>query len=331
MTNLLDNIGVISSLTKFFKQSTIVLVHNLFKQRIMKLFKICGLAIVGMALIVTSCSDGEDGNDGLPGADGLACWDLNGNGTAEANEDANNDSNFNALDCQGADGSGTAGTNGLACWDLNGNGVGDAEEDINQDNNFDALDCQGATGATGATGLACWDLNGNGIGDADEDTNNDNNFDALDCQGAQGDTGPTGNANVEVHYFDLDLFEDYSILNLNLYNIVDEPSNYAYLFYLESLTEDGIFRVAVPGNIATFEAETTIVMNVATGELGIIFTDTDTGNLALIPGSPFQRLTVFTIGLPNGSKSTANVILELKEAGVDTANYNEVADYFGLN
>ncbi len=58
------------------------------------------------------------------------CWDLNGNGVADPEEDINGDNEFDALDCQGTN-----------CWDLNGNGVEDPEEDINGDGVFDAFDC----------------------------------------------------------------------------------------------------------------------------------------------------------------------------------------------
>ena len=89
------------------------------------------------------------------------CWDLNGNGVSDPEEDINGDNEFDALDCQGRN-----------CWDLNGNGVGDPEEDINGDEQFDALDCQA---------LDCWDLNGNRVEDPEEDINGDGVFDALDC------------------------------------------------------------------------------------------------------------------------------------------------------
>lgn len=90
---------------------------------------------------------GEQGPAGEPGADGLSCWDLNGDGVADPEEDINGDGDFNALDCQGADGlDGQPGEPGLSCWDLNGNGIGDPGEDINGDGNLDALDCQGPAG-----------------------------------------------------------------------------------------------------------------------------------------------------------------------------------------
>lgn len=42
---------------------------------------------------------------GIPGTPGLNCWDLNGNGVGDPNEDVNGDGDFNALDCQGLPGS----------------------------------------------------------------------------------------------------------------------------------------------------------------------------------------------------------------------------------
>ena len=50
------------------------------------------------------------GAEGPPGSDGLACWDLNGNGVfddlsgAPGDEDTNNDNVANAFDCVGATG-----------------------------------------------------------------------------------------------------------------------------------------------------------------------------------------------------------------------------------
>ncbi|MCA9244138.1 MAG: collagen-like protein [Phycisphaerales bacterium] len=43
---------------------------------------------------------GPAGETGEAGANGLNCWDLNGNGTADENEDRNGDGSVDALDCQ---------------------------------------------------------------------------------------------------------------------------------------------------------------------------------------------------------------------------------------
>jgi len=44
-------------------------------------------------------ADGVDGVDGVDGAAGLACWDLNGNGQADPEEDLNGDGVVDVLDC----------------------------------------------------------------------------------------------------------------------------------------------------------------------------------------------------------------------------------------
>lgn len=93
-----------------------------------------GCMVVAMGLIV-SCS-GEDGEDGavgpastvpgpvgpastVPGPagdDGINCWDLDGNGVGTdgtndtTDEDLNDDGEYDALDCQGADGADGQGT-----------------------------------------------------------------------------------------------------------------------------------------------------------------------------------------------------------------------------
>ena len=80
-----------------------------------------------------------NGSDGMAGASGLNCWDLNGNGVGDvATEDTNSDTVVDINDCQGIDGA-----DGINCWDLNANGTGDNDEDFNGDGEFSASDCQG--------------------------------------------------------------------------------------------------------------------------------------------------------------------------------------------
>lgn len=106
---------------------------------------------------------------GPKGDPGLACWDLNGNGTGDPEEDINLDDAWNVADCQGSQGEqGPQGEKG----------------DTGQD---------GATGPAGPAGLACWDLDGNGDGDiVTEDIDGNGVVDVADCKGAKGDTGVTG-------------------------------------------------------------------------------------------------------------------------------------------
>jgi len=147
-----------------------------------------------------------EGPAGPAGVDGIACWDLNGNGVCERDEDVNSDERCNAFDCRGAEGdagpTGPKGDDGLACWDRNGNGECDREEDVVLDGVCDTRDCRGATGPEGPTGrpgdngLPCWDINGNGVCEREEDVVFDTVCNALDCQGLPGATGPSGDNGV---------------------------------------------------------------------------------------------------------------------------------------
>ena len=111
-----------------------------------------------------------------PGAAGLSCWDLNGDGVFDAEtEDANADGVADALDCRG-----DPGLPGRACWDLNANGEPDPAEDITGDGTANALDCRGPAGPP------CWDTNGNGVGDITEDLNGDLLVNFADCRGPAG-------------------------------------------------------------------------------------------------------------------------------------------------
>ena len=97
----------------------------------MKNLKLFSVAMLAMTITLASCSGsdgeqgiqgkpgpqgdsikgdkGDQGDQGDPGADGISCWDLNGNGVGDITVDANNedlnlDGVVDALDCQGAPG-----------------------------------------------------------------------------------------------------------------------------------------------------------------------------------------------------------------------------------
>ena len=102
--------------------------------------------------VICDGEDGAGGSKGDPGADGQACWDLNGNGTCQPNEDVNQDDACNVQDCRGEIGpQGASGQPGAACWDLNGNDFCEPGEDINRDTVCDVQDCQGAEGQAGGS------------------------------------------------------------------------------------------------------------------------------------------------------------------------------------
>lgn len=111
------------------------------------------LLVGGVTALWLADQDGEAPPERPLPQDGVSCWDVNGNGEKDAEEDANGDGVFDALDCRGAPGSaGQDGTEGLNCWDLDSNGIGDPPEDVNGDGVFDASDCRGPEGPPGAGG-----------------------------------------------------------------------------------------------------------------------------------------------------------------------------------
>ncbi|MCO6498777.1 MAG: collagen-like protein, partial [Vicingus serpentipes] len=113
------------------------------------------------------------------GTGGLPCWDINGDGIQDPNEDTNNDGNWDALDCQGT-----------ACWDLNGNGIKDfPAEDINSDQVIDVLDCQGPQGIQGVAGPQ-------GIQGLTGATGPAGPQGPIGLTGPQGPTGPPGTSGV---------------------------------------------------------------------------------------------------------------------------------------
>lgn len=124
-----------------------------------------------------------------PGAPGLACWDLNGNGQADAAEDVNGDGVWDAQDCQG--GTGPAGNDGAAganCWDTIG--------DYNGDGTPDSQDCLDWVVAhvdapPGPPGDNCWDT----IGDYNQDGVTDGQ-DCLDWIAEHVEVEPAGDSSI---------------------------------------------------------------------------------------------------------------------------------------
>lgn len=188
---------------------------------------------------------------------------------------------------------------------------------------------KGDQGDPGTDGISCWDLNGNGVGDitvdeTNEDINLDGVLDALDCQG---DDGQNGNANVQEFEYNLDAFNAYSQLNLSLETIVDVPSNYAYLFYIDT---PGGLRYSLPGNLVNNTHYARVFINKTEGTFRINFYGLNDMDYQ-VPGGTYSHVIVVAIELSNTGKTSENVMAELKAAGVDTSDYNAVAEYFGLD
>lgn len=187
-----------------------------------------------------------------------------------------------------------------------------------------AAGAAGTDGTDGADGISCWDLNGNGVGDAEEDINDDGNFDAMDCQGAD---GVDGNANVQQFEYDITLFANYSTLDLDLKNYVDNPANYAFFYYLDH--NNGL-RYSIPGGLFANLTYCRVYTGIESGLLTIEFYNTSDNSTYQVPGGTYTKLVAVAIELTNTGKTSENIMAELKAAGVDTGDYNQVAAYFGL-
>ncbi len=181
----------------------------------------------------------------------------------------------------------------------------------------------GVDGADGADGISCWDLNGNGVGDAEEDINDDGNFDAMNCQGAD---GVNGNANVLEFQYNLGLEPSYSQLVRSLNDFIDEPLNYAYLFYLDHKSN---LRYSIPGPLVNNIYYTRVHTNLVNGDIVVNFYDWN-NNSYMVPDGEYKQLVVVAIETTIAGKNSEDIMAELKAAGVDTSDYNQVASYFGL-
>ncbi len=138
--------------------------------------------------------ESANGPQGLPG---LNCWDIDGDGFGDPNEDVNNDTQWNALDCKGDSGViGAAGPQGIqgaaGPSGLTGPGIDSIVYNAGGTLSIYYSNTQvittgiliGATGPTGPTGTA----GTNGTNGATGPTGN------AGTNGTNGATGPTGTA-----------------------------------------------------------------------------------------------------------------------------------------
>jgi len=152
-------------------------------------------------------------------------------------------------------------------------------------------------------------------------------------QGEQGAPGINGNANVQAFSVDVSDWAGGSTLIFNIPNQIDK-TKYTFLFYLESLNGEYVFPVPGASLDGSFNS-TLFYSPTAEGEFGDVqisfFSSTD-GTAVNLPPNLFGRIIIIAIEISTTSKNgNADVLDELKAAGVDTANYHAVAAYFGLD
>jgi len=65
-----------------------------------KLIHMPSVLFVAIFCLALAGCEGDDGNNGAAGADGISCWDLNENGVGDPEEDLNGDGVVDVLDCR---------------------------------------------------------------------------------------------------------------------------------------------------------------------------------------------------------------------------------------
>ncbi|MEM6866129.1 MAG: hypothetical protein AAF575_13125 [Bacteroidota bacterium] len=246
-------------------------------------------AFLLVSLHFTSCSDGEDG------ANGINCWDTNGDGIEQENEDVNGDNEFDFLDCMGTQG--TQGDPGTPCWDLNNNGQPDITEDK----------------------------------DTNEDINGDNVVNALDCRGADGQQGEDGNANVQ--RWVIDVTEVESQVNLtdsfNIEGFDQNPfPNYVFLTWLETNGVPIFDYVQIPAIISGAGYSPVFSYDEEDKVIEIQISISENGWIPI-----FTNLHVVAVETSTtmGGKTSQDTIWEdLKKSGVAIEDYHAVMAYFGM-
>ena len=145
-------------------------------------------------------------------------------------------------------------------------------------------------------------------------------------QGEQGVQGEEGNANVQTFTFDIS-----TVTNSNFTVPFSELSqdvldNDVILTYIANTSS----YYPIPGVSFSNEFEVELQL----GEMNIYSYSRTTGALRALTAGEFRLVKAIIIESSNtssGKSENKDVLSELKEAGVDTNDYYQVADYYGLD
>jgi hypothetical protein len=166
----------------------------------------------------------------------------------------------------------------------------------------------------------------------------------VSCSGEDGEQGPEGpagidgvdgidgNANVQALSVDVSDWEGGPTMIFNIPDNIDK-NKYAFLFYLESLNGEYIFPV--PGASIDGSFNTTLfyspIQENGTFDAQISFINTTDGTPFDMPTNFFGRVIIIAAEIGTASKNgSADLLSELKAAGVDISDYHAVSNYFGL-
>ncbi len=146
--------------------------------------------------------------------------------------------------------------------------------------------------------------------------------------GKDGADGVDGNANVFSVDFDLSSFEG-NTFEFDMPVASEEIFNYAFFYYVK----DNIIGnwYSVPGQLGLEGSYTSLSINEASALGYIYFFWNDNTPFDITAGQlSFFRIVGVEIGTLANKNGNADIMAELKSAGVDTSDYHAVAAYFGL-
>ncbi len=157
----------------------------------------------------------------------------------------------------------------------------------------------------------------------------DDGTDGIDgATGQAGADGQNGNANVQTLTYDVSNVSGYAISTTVPEFTQSVLDNDAILFYLK--TNNNIFY-SIPGSLINYQA----LVSSSVGSNLVFFQDWN-GSATSITAGFFSLLKIVIIE-STSSKSAENnnpqegIYTELKNAGVDINDYNDVCDYYGIN
>jgi len=148
--------------------------------------------------------------------------------------------------------------------------------------------------------------------------------------GVDGTDGTDGNANVNDYDFLITEFSgtDFTVNLIEDSAFEGDMDSFAFLYYLRDI--NGLW-VSAPGPIFN-NYYTSVFVDESTLDITVSFYNSDNTIWNVPEGIVFSKFRVVAIEYSGqGNKSAQeSVISELKATGVDTSDYNAVAEYFGL-
>lgn len=153
--------------------------------------------------------------------------------------------------------------------------------------------------------------------------------------GANGEDGVDGHANVYSFKLDMAEWPGGQTFVFDMPIGAEDRANHDFLFYLEYVPNQIVLLHPVPGAALNepFVVDISYTNEEASPSGVLLFMDHQGANFVVPPGF-YLNLVIVAIQKENtmeGKNNTTDVMTKLKEAGVDTDDYNAVAAYFGLD